>query len=105
MLYSVHFVNIFTEYVLAFYDALGINDSAVKVLGDNILREIAMELVKAIKSNITIDWTLRESVQAKMRVSIKRILKQYGYPPDKQNLAVKTVLEQANRVCEEWVKV
>ncbi|WP_048190700.1 type I restriction endonuclease subunit R [Methanobacterium sp. SMA-27] len=93
-----------TEYELAFYDALGVNDSAVQVLGDDILREIAMELVKAIKSNITIDWTLRESVQAKMRVSIKRILKQYGYPPDKQKLAVKTVLEQANKVCEEWAK-
>ena len=91
-----------TEYELAFYDALGVNDSAVQVLGDDILREIAMELVKAIKSNITIDWTLRESVQAKMRVSIKRILKQYGYPPDKQKLAVKSVLEQATRVCEEW---
>ncbi|MBI5458931.1 type I restriction endonuclease subunit R [Methanobacterium sp.] len=92
-----------TEYELAFYDALGVNDSAVHVLGDDTLREIAMELVKAIKSNITIDWTLRESVQAKMRVAVKRILKQYGYPPDKQKLAVKTVLEQANRVCEEWV--
>lgn len=94
-----------TEYELAFYDALGVNDSAVQVLGDDVLREIAMELVKAIKSNITIDWTLRESVQAKMRVAIKRILKKYDYPPDKQKLAVKTVLEQANRVCEEWVKV
>ncbi len=94
-----------TEYELAFYDALGVNDSAVQVLGDDVLREIAMELVKAIKSNITIDWTLRESVQAKMRVAVKRILKKYDYPPDKQKLAVKTVLEQANRVCEEWAKV
>lgn len=91
-----------TEYELAFYDALGVNDSAVQVLGDETLKEIAMELVQAIKSNITIDWTLRESVQAKMRVSVKRILKKYDYPPDKQKLAVKTVLEQANRVCEEW---
>ena len=93
-----------TEYELAFYDALEINDSAVQVLGDEILRQIAMELVQAIKSNITVDWTLRESVQAKMRVAVKRILKKYGYPPDKQKLAVKTVLEQANRVCEEWAK-
>lgn len=91
-----------TEYELAFYDALGVNDSAVQVLGDDVLREIAMELVKAIKNNITIDWTLRESVQAQMRVSVKHILKKYGYPPDKQKLAVKSVLEQANRVCEEW---
>lgn len=94
-----------TEYELAFYDALGVNDSAVQVLGDEILREIAMDLVKVIKNNITIDWTLRENVQAKMRVSIKRILKKYGYPPNKQKLAVKTVLEQANRVCEEWASV
>ncbi|MEN6553877.1 MAG: type I restriction endonuclease subunit R [Methanobacterium sp.] len=91
-----------TEYELAFYDALGVNDSAVKVLGDDVLRDIAMDLVKAIKSNITIDWTLRESVQAQMRVAVKKILRQYGYPPDKEKLAVKTVLEQANRVCEEW---
>lgn len=91
-----------TEYELAFYDALGVNDSAVQVLGDEVLRNIAMELVKAIKNNITIDWTLRENVQAKMRVSIKKILRQYGYPPDKQELAVKTVLDQASRVCEEW---
>lgn len=61
-----------------------------------------MDLVKAIKKNITIDWTLRESVQAQMRVSVKKILRQYGYPPDKEALAVKTVLDQANRVCEEW---
>lgn len=91
-----------TEYELAFYDALGVNDSAVQVLGDDVLRKIAMELVTAIKNNITIDWTLRESVQAQMRVSVKKILRQYGYPPDKEALAVKTVLEQANRVCEEW---
>lgn len=94
-----------TEYELAFYDALGVNDSAVQVLGDVVLRKIAMELVTAIKNNITIDWTLRESVQAKMRVAVKRILKQYGYPPDKQESAVKTVLEQANRVCEEWASI
>ncbi len=94
-----------TEYELAFYDALEVNDSAVKVLGDNILKEISMELVKAIKNNISIDWTLRENVQARMRVAIKKILRQYGYPPDKEKLAVKTVLEQANRVCEEWAKV
>jgi type I restriction enzyme R subunit len=73
-----------TEYELAFYDALGVNDSAVQVLGDDVLRKLAMDLVKAIKKNITIDWTLRESVQAQMRVSVKKILRQYGYPPDKE---------------------
>jgi type I restriction enzyme R subunit len=93
-----------TEYELAFYDALGVNDSAVQVLGDEILREIAIELVKIIRSNITIDWTLRENVQAKLRVAVKRVLRKYGYPPDKQKLAVNTVLEQANRICEGWVE-
>ena len=94
-----------TEYELAFYDALGVNDSAVQVLGDDTLRDIAMELVRTIKNNITIDWTLRESVQAKMRVAVKKILRQYGYPPDKEKLAVKTVLEQATRICENWAEL
>ncbi len=91
-----------SEYELAFYDALGVNDSAVQVLGDDTLRAISMELVKTIKNNITIDWTLRESVQAKLRVAVKKILRKYGFPPDKQKIAVKTVLEQANRICEQW---
>lgn len=90
---------------LAFYDALGVNDSAVQVMGDETLREIAMELVKTVRNNITIDWTLRESVQAKMRVSVRRVLKQYGYPPDKQKEAVKTVLEQANIICKDMAEV
>lgn len=93
-----------TEYELAFYDALGVNDSAVMVLGDETLRAISIELVNTVRNNITIDWTLRENVQAKLRVAVKRILRKYGYPPDKQKLAVKTVLEQANRVCEEWAE-
>jgi len=88
-----------TEYEIAFYDALGVNDSAVKVLGDETLREIAIELAKTIRNNITIDWTLRENVQAKLRVAVKRILRAYGYPPDKQKKAVDTVLEQANLIC------
>lgn len=61
-----------------------------------------MELVKTIQNNITIDWILRETVQAKMRISVKHILKKYGYPPDMQKLAVSNVIEQANRICEEW---
>jgi type I restriction enzyme, R subunit len=56
--------------------------------------------VKTIRNNLTIDWTLKESVQAKLRVSVKRVLKQYGYPPDKQKKAVETVLEQANMICK-----
>jgi type I restriction enzyme R subunit len=88
---------------LAFYDALETNDSAVKVLGDDTLRTIARELVATVKKNVTIDWTLRENVQAQLRVLVKRILRKYGYPPDKQEQATKTVLEQAEVLCPEWV--
>ena len=87
---------------LAFYDALEVNDSAVAVLGDEALRLIARELVSAVRRNVTIDWTLRESVRANMRVIVKRILRQHGYPPDKQEKATQTVLEQAEVLSEEW---
>jgi len=90
---------------LAFYDALETNDSAVKVLGDDTLRTIARELVETVKKNVTIDWTLRENVQAQLRVLVKRILRKYGYPPDKQEQATKTVLEQAEALCPEWAAV
>jgi len=86
---------------LAFYDALGVNDSAVKVLGDETLRNMATELTETIRKNVTIDWTLRESVQAKLRVMVKRILKKYGYPPDKQKKATELVLEQARVICKD----
>ncbi len=88
---------------LAFYDALEVNDSAVKILGDDSLRTIARELADSIRNNVTIDWSIRESVRAKMRVHIKRILKKYGYPPDKQAKATDIVLEQAALMCKEWV--
>jgi type I restriction enzyme R subunit len=91
-----------TEEEIAFYDALEANDSAVKVLGDETLRLIAQELVRAVRNNVTIDWTLRENVRAKMRVMIKRILRRYGYPPDKQEKATRTVLEQAEVLCHDW---
>lgn len=84
---------------VAFYDALGVNDSAVKVLGDDNLRIIARELVRVVKENLTIDWTVRENVRAQMRVMIKRILRRYGYPPDKQARATELVLEQAEVIC------
>jgi type I restriction enzyme R subunit len=84
-----------SEEELAFYDALETNDSAVKVLGDEILRTIARELVEAVRRNVTIDWTLRENVRAQLRVLVKRILRRHGYPPDKQEKATQTVLEQA----------
>jgi len=87
---------------IAFYDALEVNDSAVKVLGDETLKTIAWELVKAIKRNITIDWTLKESVRAKLRVTVKRLLKKYGYPPDKQEKATLTVIQQAELLCRDW---
>ncbi|MDR7422059.1 MAG: HsdR family type I site-specific deoxyribonuclease, partial [Armatimonadota bacterium] len=87
---------------LAFYDALETNDSAVKILGDDILRAIARELVETVRSNVTIDWTLRENVRAQLRVLVKRILRKYGYPPDKQEKATATVLEQAALLSAEW---
>jgi type I restriction enzyme R subunit len=94
-----------TEDEIAFYDALEVNDSAVKVLGDETLCLIARELVKAVKSNTAIDWTIRENVRAQMRVIVKRILRKYGYPPDKQEKATQTVLEQAEALAEEWATV
>jgi type I restriction enzyme R subunit len=91
-----------TEEELAFYDALETNDSAVKVLGDETLRGIARELVETVKKNVTIDWTVRENVRAQLRVLVKRILRKYGYPPEKQENATRTVLQQAELLSEEW---
>jgi len=92
-----------TEDELAFYDALETNDSAVKVLGDDTLRGIARELVAGVRANVTIDWTIRENVRAQLRVIVKRILRKHGYPPDKQEKATQTVLEQAEVLSQEWV--
>jgi len=91
-----------TEDELAFYDALEVNDSAVKVLGEPTLVKIARELVEIVKKNVTIDWTVRENVRAQLRVIVKRILRKYGYPPDKQEQATLTVLEQAEVLSQEW---
>ena len=87
---------------LAFYDALETNDSAVQVLRDETLRTIATELVRTVRNNVTIDWTMKESVRANLRRLVKRILRKYGYPPDKQAKAAETVLEQAEVLCENW---
>ena len=87
---------------LAFYDALETNDSAVKVLGDDTLRTIAQELVETVRRNATIDWTVRESVRAGMRNAVRRVLRKYKYPPDKQEKAIETVIEQAELLSEEW---
>jgi len=93
-----------TEDEVAFYDALEVNDSAVKVLGDETLQEIARELVKMVRNNVTIDWTVKETVRAKLRVMVKRILRKYGYPPDKQEKATQTVLEQAELLARDWAE-
>ncbi|MXX93737.1 MAG: type I restriction endonuclease subunit R [Chloroflexi bacterium] len=87
---------------LAFYDALGTNDSAVKVMGDEVLSEIARDLVKTVRNNVTIDWTIRETSRANLRVLVRRTLRRYGYPPDKQEKATETVLEQAEVLSADW---
>jgi type I restriction enzyme R subunit len=91
-----------SEDELAFYDALETNESAVQVLGNETLRAIARELVETVRGNITIDWTLRENVRANLRRLVKRILRKYGYPPDKQEKATQTVLEQAEVLSAGW---
>ncbi len=90
----------FREY--AFYTALEVNDSSVSVMGDDILRHIARELVDTVKKNTSIDWTVRENVQAKMRIAVKRILRKHGYPPDLEIKATETVLEQAKLLANDF---
>ena len=92
-----------TEDEIAFYDALASNNSAVVAMGDDKLKVIAAELITQVKKSVTIDWTLRESARAKIKVMVKRILNKHGYPPDLQEEAVKTVLAQAELLCAEWV--
>lgn len=91
-----------TEDELAFYDALGANDSAVAVLGDAVLTQIARELTQTIRTSVTIDWTVKETVRAKLRTLVRRKLRQHGYPPDKQEKAVETVLKQAELLAANW---
>lgn len=92
-----------SEEELAFYDALETNDSAVEVLGDETLKTIAVELVETVRRSVTIDWTMKESVRANIRRLVKRILRKHGYPPDKQEKATQTVLQQAEVLCKDWV--
>jgi type I restriction enzyme, R subunit len=87
---------------VAFYDALAANNSAVQVMGKDNLKVIATELVTQVRKSVTIDWTLRESARAKIKVLVKRILRKHGYPPDLQDEATKLVLQQAELLCEEW---
>jgi type I restriction enzyme R subunit len=87
---------------VAFYDALAENESAVEVLGNDHLKVIAHELLTILKSNVSVDWAHRDSARARMRVLVKRILRKHGYPPDLQDAAVKTVLEQAEALTTQW---
>jgi type I restriction enzyme R subunit len=91
-----------SEDELAFYDALEVNDSAVKILGDETLMTIARELADRVRKNTTIDWTIKENVRARLRVMVKRTLRKYGYPPDKQRKATNTVIQQAEMLAGEW---
>ncbi len=91
-----------TDDEIAFYDALEVNDSAVKILGDETLRTIARELVETLRKNTTIDWAVKENVRAKLRTMVKKILRKHGYPPDKQEKATQTVLQQAELLCKDW---
>ena len=94
-----------TEDEAAFYDALAANESAVEVLGDETLRSIAQELVDRVRKSVTVDWSRRKNTRAQLRVLVKRILRKYGYPPDKQEQATQLVLEQTEVLCEDWVTV
>jgi type I restriction enzyme R subunit len=91
-----------SEDELAFYDALETSDSAVSVLGDKVLRDIAQELTRTIRGNVSIDWVYRDNVKAKMRAMVKRVLKKHDYPPDKTEKATATILEQAELMCKDW---
>jgi type I restriction enzyme R subunit len=91
-----------SEDELAFYDSLETNDSAVAILGDETLRTIAIELVGTVRRNTTIDWAEKESVRAKLRLVVKRVLRKHGYPPDREERATRTVLEQAELLSRRW---
>ena len=84
----------------AFYDALYVNDSAVKVLGDDVLKHLAQELLKTVRNSVSIDWTIKESVQSALRRNVRRILRLHGYPPDLQEKAVETVITQAKMLAD-----
>lgn len=88
---------------LAFYDALANNEESVRELGDETLKKIAHELAESLRKNITVDWAIRDSVRASLRLLVKRILRKYKYPPDQQNEAVELVLQQAQTLGDAWV--
>ncbi|MHA3050058.1 DUF3387 domain-containing protein, partial [Acinetobacter sp. ANC 4639] len=90
-----------TEYEYAFYSAVAENDSATELMQKEVLRELAVVLTESIRKSVTLDWTIKESARAKLRVIVKRLLKKYGYPPDMALLATETVLEQAEQLADE----
>lgn len=92
-----------TDDELAFYDALANNEASVRELGDEILAKIAHELTDSLRQNVTVDWSNRDSVRAKLRLLVKRILRKYKYPPDQQEEAAQLVLAQAETLCEAWM--
>jgi type I restriction enzyme R subunit len=87
---------------LAFYDALEVNDSAVKILGNEVLCAIARDLVETVRRNVSIDWTAKETARARLRAMVRRVLRRHGYPPDKQENATQTVLAQAELIARDW---
>ena len=88
---------------LVFYDALANNEDAVREVGDEILKRIAHELTESLRKNISVDWSVRKKVRAKLRLMVKRILRKYKYPPSKQEDAIQLVLEQAETLSAQWV--
>jgi type I restriction enzyme, R subunit len=88
---------------MAFYDALATNQASVRELGDVILRKIATELTAQLRKNVSVDWSVRDTVRAKLRLLVKRILRKYKYPPDLEQRAIDLVLHQAEALSEAWV--
>ena len=93
-----------TDFEYAFYTAVADNDSAKDLMQKDKLRELAVVLTETIRQNASIDWTIKESVKAKLKVAVKRILRKYGYPPDMQMLATETVLKQAEMIAGELMR-
>ena len=93
-----------TEYEYAFYTAVSSNESAVELMGKDKLRELAVVLTEQIRKNTSIDWEIKESVRAKMKVVVKRLLRRYGYPPDMQLLATEIVVKQAEMITSEFLR-
>jgi type I restriction enzyme R subunit len=90
-----------TEFEYAFYTAVANNESAKELMSKDVLRELAVVLTQKVKENASIDWTIRESVRSKLKIAVKRTLRQFGYPPDMEKLATETVLKQAEMIANE----